>query len=93
MSNEIVEKMGKCPRCEGKGFYFEEPRDPNLIDICRVCLGNGKIKINSNMKVCGKCRGSGKQHIKIKTPFGFQNNQTICDRCYGKCIIIKENKE
>ena len=88
----VVEKFGKCPRCSSKGFYMEEPRNPELIDICMVCSGHGKIRINSNMMVCGKCNGKGKIVVQQQTPFGMQKVFTACDRCKGTSIVLKDVK-
>jgi len=92
MSKEIVIKWGKCPKCSGKGFYFGEPRDSNLIDICMLCFGEGKIKINSDMKICGKCKGKGIVMLRHRTSFGIQQIPGKCDRCDGKCIVLKDDK-
>ena len=95
MTEKIVEKdvpaikFGKCPRCDEKGYYIET-RDPNLIDICMVCMGEGKIKLEPGMKVCGRCKGKGKMMVKHMTPFGMQKQVALCDRCKGACIVMKK---
>jgi DnaJ-class molecular chaperone len=87
MNNEIVELTVKCPKCEGNGHYFDNPADTSLIDLCMICLGHGKIKVQSNQKICGKCNGKGKIILQRNTPFGIQKVLSICDRCLGNCIV------
>ncbi len=81
-----VIKYGKCPRCDGRGYYIEQK---DIIDMCMICFGEGKIKITSGMKICGKCKGKSYTIGNKKTPMGIQKVAIKCDRCKGKCIIIK----
>lgn len=82
-------KYGKCPRCSGRGFYIEYK---DIIDICMVCKGNGKLEIHSNLKICGACHGMGEKIINKKTPVGIKKYKIVCDRCKGRCIIDKSEK-
>ena len=89
-TTEIVEKWGRCPRCGTKGYYIEQL---DIIDICMVCFGEGKIRIQPGMKVCGNCKGNGFTIIILKNITGISKYKKVCDRCKGKCVVICEVKK
>jgi DnaJ-class molecular chaperone len=92
MSGEIVEKIVKCPPCEGFGWTKEPGDDDKTLTFCELCKSEGTLKVTSDMKVCGLCKGKGKVIVMQKTIWGMTRNVVKCSRCKGMCMTKNETK-
>ena len=89
---EIVEKLVKCPRCEGVGWKRDPDDDEMTLTFCFLCKSEGTLIVSSEMRVCGKCSGKGLIIVLQRHPImGRQEVLVKCNRCDGKCIV-KVNK-
>ena len=93
MTNELVEKIVKCPPCDGIGWLFEPGDDPKTLTFCELCRSHGTLKVSSDMKICGKCSGKGRVIAIQRTRMGNQKVLIQCDRCKGKCIVKIKPKD
>lgn len=55
----------------------------NLEDTCSHCKGD-TVEPGSSMKVCGTCKGSGRQSRIMNTIFGQIQQDELCPTCRGK---------
>ena len=58
----------KCPDCEGIG---------QILELCKICSGNGVIKQGKHYKRCENCNGTG--YIT-----------KICNSCKGKGFLTMD---
>ena len=75
-------KVVRCHGCGGSGQHG--PRNPlEFPHDCNVCSGTGLVRMNPNENWCGRCHGTGKEHIGIP---GFQVLRN-CHICCGAGVI------
>ncbi len=58
------------------------------LESCHDCNGNG-VKDESDIVICGICKGSGRAVKTRRTPFGIFQTTSTCDNCHGEGKIIK----
>lgn len=94
MTKEIVQKLVKCPRCNGIGWKQEPDDDDNTLTFCFLCKSEGTMTVSSDMKVCGKCSGKGMVISLQRHPImGRREVLVKCDRCAGQCIVVRKEEK
>ena len=64
---------GACTRCDGYGWYYDNP-------VCPACNGEGFFMgLYGSLIKCGSCKGVGKLLLVKKD----------CYNCDGKCYMCK----
>ena len=89
------DEFDTCKKCNGHGRIEIEQRTPwglmRRTAKCNECEGQGKIPKNK----CKTCKGKGiinkKEKVKIKTPKGIDNNQTLRIPNAGNAAKNKRN--
>jgi molecular chaperone DnaJ len=58
------------------------------LEACPDCNGNG-VRNESDIAICGICKGSGRAVRTRRTPFGMFQTTSTCDNCHGEGKILK----
>jgi len=68
---------------------LDETLEFERMDFCDTCGGSG-AKPGTTADKCGSCGGYGKVQQQVSGFFGVSIRVTVCPRCKGKGVIVKE---
>jgi len=67
----------------------DEPIEFDRMDYCDTCGGSG-AKPGTTADKCSTCGGYGKVQQQVSGFFGMSIRVTVCPRCKGKGVVVKD---
>lgn len=74
---------------EEAAFGVDKEIEVYVTENCEVCSGTG-AKPGTSADTCGRCHGTGQEHVQQNTLFGAMTQVRTCSVCHGRGKIIKD---